>query len=349
MVTDLEERLRSLADQLPLPEPAVTDRVVAGVTESVQAPQIAAPDRRRPNGGWGRGRTAVAAAVGVAAVVAILVGRLAGNASHVDSAAAATLRRAAITAAHQPALPPLKAGQYYHFRDTEIGWVEKATAPNLFTTCLSACPPPPSDWVVKAPVINEYWIAADGAALNVETIGGPTFRSAAARQGYSRIYGFPVSHPLGLGSRSQFPQGQWSFGWRLTYRQLQQLPSNPNKLLDIVREHAAPSSRADNPSSTNPLNYEEFVVIGDIMRDSALLQPNVRAAFYNILSQLPGIKLVGPVTDPLGRPGIEVSMQRDAHTEREVLIFDPHTAQLLSTGDGGYSPWSVVNSIGRQP
>jgi len=200
---------------------------------------------------------------------------LAGNASHVDSAAAATLRRAAITAAHQPALPPLKAGEYYHFRDTEIGWVEKATAPNLFTTCLSACPPPPSDWVVKAPVINEYWIAADGAALNVETIGGPTFRSAAARQGYSRIYGFPVSHPLGLGSRYQFPQGQWSFGWRLTYRQLQQLPSNPNKLLDIVREHGAVDERDVQPGPA--ARHDEFLEDGTLVGGHEIHEPTARA------------------------------------------------------------------------
>ena len=37
MATLLEDRLRSLADQVPLPDPAITDRVVAGVIESYRA------------------------------------------------------------------------------------------------------------------------------------------------------------------------------------------------------------------------------------------------------------------------------------------------------------------------
>jgi hypothetical protein len=115
----------------------------------------------------------------------------------------------------------------------------------------------------------------------------------------------------------------------------------------MVRRQAEPSSKATDPSSSNPLNYEEFVVIGDMMRDSPL-KPRVRAAFYTILSQLPGIQYGGRVTDPLGRPGIQVSMQRSPSEPRDILIFDARTAQLLSEGGGGYSQWSVVDSIGAQ-
>jgi hypothetical protein len=341
VATDLETRLQSAADHLPLPDPSVTDRVVSRVIEGMQA----APARPRTRRERRRGRVAIAVAVGVAAVAAMLVGSFAGGTGRTDPAAAAVLRQAAITAAHQPALPPLKAGQYYHFRDTEIGWVEKAVAPNSFSTCASACPPPPADWVVKMRVINDYWITAEGAALRVPTSGRPTFRSDAVRRSYRRIYGFPLSHPMGIFTRDRFPKGQWAFGWGLTYRQLQQLPSNPGKLLDLVRRQAAPSSQASDPTSANPLSYEEFTVIGDIMRDSPL-RPRVRAAFYTILSRLPGIEYGGRVTDPLGRPGIQVSMQRSPGEPHDILIFDPHTAQLLSEGDGGYSQWSVVDTIG---
>jgi hypothetical protein len=346
VATDLETRLRSLADRLPLPEPSVTDRVVAGVTENVQAARpAAAPSRRRSAGRSWRGRVAVVAVGGAAVVGAMLVGST-GDGARLDPAAAAVLRQAAITAAHQPALPPLKAGQYYHFRDTEIGWVEKAAAPNSFSACGSSCPPPPADWVVKLPIVNDYWIAADGSGLRVPTSGRPTFRSGAVRRDYRRIYGFPVSHPMGILTRDRFPKGQGTFGWNMTYRQLQHLPSNPAKLLELVRRQAAPSSQATDPTSANPLSYEEFTVIGDVMRDSPL-KPRVRAALYTILSQLPNVQLVGHVTDPLGRPGIEVAMQRSSGEPRDILIFDPHTAQLLSEGDGGYSEWSIVGSIGR--
>jgi hypothetical protein len=344
--TDLETRLRSLSDRLPLPEPSVTDRVVAAVTENMRtALPPAATHRRRPVARRWRGRIVAAAVGGVAVVGAMLVGSLTGDGTNIDPAAAAALHQAAIAAAHQPALPPLKAGQYYHFRDTEMGWVEKASAPNSFTSCSTSCPPPPQDWVVKVRVVSESWIAADGSGLRTETIGRPTFRSAAVRKSYQSIYGFPVSHPLGIPTSDRFPKGQRTFGWGLTYRQLRRLPSNPAKLLEIVRRQAAPSSQATDPSSSNPLNYEEFVVVGDMMRDSPL-QPRVRAAFYTILSQLPGVQLVGHVTDPLGRPGLEVSMRRSPGEPRDILIFDPHNAQLLSEGDGGYSQWGIVNSLG---
>ena len=40
-------------------------------------------------------------------------------------------------------------------------------------------------------------------------------------------------------------------------------------------------------------------------------------------------------------------MRRSPGEPRDILIFDPHNAQLLSEGDGGYSQWSIVNSLGR--
>ena len=160
------------------------------------------------------------------------------------------------------------------------------------------------------------------------------------------MYGFPVSRPFGVTPPDHFPKGQHTFGWGLTYHELQQLPSNPKQLADIVRRQAAPSSQSTDPSSSNSLSFEEFQVVGDIMRDSPL-RPRVRAAFYTILSRLPGIEFGGHVTDPLGRPGIEVSIAHSADEPPAILIFDPRTAQLLSEGGGGYSGWSVVDSIGR--
>jgi hypothetical protein len=347
VATLLEDRLRSLGDRVPLPGPEVTDRVVAEVRDSVRPSFIDAErGRRRPKARLTRGRLALVAAIGIVGGGAMVIGPLSGGGGHVDPAAAAALHRAAITAAHQPALPPLTPGRYYHFQDTEMGWVERTTVPRSFTSCASACPPPPSDWVVKVRVVTEYWIAANGSGLRTERIGRPTFRSDAVRRTYRRMYGFPVSHPLGLPTNERLPKGRGLFGWGLTYRQLQRLPANPEKLREIVHQQAAPSSQAVDPSSSNSLSYEEFTVVGDMMRASPL-RPRVRAAFYTILSQIPGIQFAGPVTDPLGRPGIEVSIQHSSTAPPDILIFDPHSAQLLSEGGGGYSGWSVVNSIGR--
>ncbi|MGN6378292.1 MAG: CU044_5270 family protein [Gaiellales bacterium] len=342
MPVALERRLRSLPDHLPLPDPSVMERVTARVAAELHEP---AP-RRRVRFGWNGGFAVAAISAAVVAVVVVMTGTVGGGAPRIDPAAAAVLKRASITAAGQPALRPLGPGRFYHFRDTELGWVERASKPGEYASCATACPRPPADWVVKMRVTTNFWIAADGSGARSTTEGRPVFRSAAVRRSYRRVYGFPASHPLGRLGRERFGAAELTFGWGLSYRQIQHLPSDPGKLLDLVRREAAPSSQATDPSSANPLPYEEFVVIGDMLRSSPI-KPRVRAAFYTILSELPGVDFVGHVTDPLGRHGIEVAMTRREGNLRDILIFDPHTAQLLSEGDGGYSGWGVTALPGR--
>lgn len=272
----------------------------------------------------------------VALVVPLTVGVWSRGGNRIDPAAAAVLHRAAITAAAQPALRPLTPGRFYHFTDTETGWAVQRSADAMPGTgvdsCLLSCPALPADWGIKARVIAQTWIAADGRALRTVTLDKATFRNARVRADYAAgRYGFPVAHPFGTTPPDRFPASgptSWSFG-PFSLRRLEHLPTDPAKLAPILQRAASRSS--------HPTNVEEFTVVGDIMR-GAPLRPRVRAAFYTILSRLPGISLVGRVKDPLGRPGIEVAMGRD------VLIFDPHTAQLLSDGGGGYSDWSVVRT-----
>ena len=294
---ELEDRLRSLWEDIPASPPNALDRVALGVATRLRAapPRAARSRRLRP-----RLLLPVAAVAAAAAVVA--TGSLGGGGARISPAAAAALNRAAITAAHQPALPPLLPGRFYHFRDVELGWVERAEAPGSYTSCASACPPAPADWVMKARVVSEYWIAADGAGRVVVSQGRPIFRSEAARRSFRRVYGLPAGRALGGHSHEAFGPGARGFGWGLSYGQLQKLPADPDRLARLVRRQAVPSSQASDPSSANPLPYEEFQVVGDIMRASPL-RPRVRAAFYTILSRLPGVELVGRVRDPLGREG----------------------------------------------
>jgi hypothetical protein len=338
----VEEQLRSLADRVPLPDPEVADRVAACVVERHRPERAVHPrPARRPRR---RTRLVAGAALALAGAAAVLVvGGPSHNSLRIDPAAAAALRRAAITAAHQPGLPPLAPGKLYHFRDTEMGWIERTTQPGAYTSCGTACPPAPADWVVKARIVSDTWVAADGSAIRVSHAGQATFRSPEVRRTFRHMYGLPARHPFGVNPPTRFAKGQYAFGWGLDYGQIRHLPASPAKLKRLVREQAAPSSQATDPTSANSLAFEEFVVIGDIMR-TAPLQPGVRAAFYTVLSRLPGIEYDGRVTDPLGRPGIRVSMQRSASEPPAILIFDPRNAHLLSEGGGGYSEWSVVNA-----
>ena len=341
----LEDRLRALADDVPLPDEAVADRVVAGVREALRTRPAAGVRARAPRRRVGM-RLAVGAALAVAVAGVIVVGGgIGGDGRQIDAAAAEALRRAAITAAHQPALPPLTAGRFYHFKDTETAWIEHTRRPLSYVSCSTACPPPPSDWAVKAHAVSETWIGLDRSA-RVLTVGRPTFRSAEVRRTFRHMYGRPADRPFGLTPPEHFGKGEMTFGWGLTYAQLERLPSDPAGLRRLVYQQAAGSSQALDPDSSNSLAFEEFQVIGDLLRASPI-QPPVRAALYTILSRMAGVTYDGRVTDPLGRRGIEVSIAHSSGEPPAILIFDPRTAQLLSEGGGGYSGWSVVGSAPR--
>jgi hypothetical protein len=55
----------------------------------------------------------------------------------------------------------------------------------------------------------------------------------------------------------------------------------------------------------------------------------VRASLYRTAATLPGVRFDGPARDPLGRPGVSVSVGNGASEMR--LSFDPRTGELLST------------------
>jgi hypothetical protein len=71
---------------------------------------------------------------------------------------------------------------------------------------------------------------------------------------------------------------------------------------------------------------EDFVHIGDFLRESDD-SPALRAAIYRAAATIPGVKLLGPTTDHLGRRGIAIGYPR-AGTLSE-LIFDQRTSALL--------------------
>ncbi len=75
-----------------------------------------------------------------------------------------------------------------------------------------------------------------------------------------------------------------------------------------------------------------FQHFSDVLRE-ARATPEQRAAAYEALARVPGLTLVGEVTDRLGRPGVAVGFdyprQRADRLYRYVLVFDPETADLL--------------------
>ncbi|MEV7326165.1 CU044_5270 family protein [Streptomyces sp. NPDC093970] len=63
------------------------------------------------------------------------------------------------------------------------------------------------------------------------------------------------------------------------------------------------------------------------------VKPTVRAAAYRVMAGLPGVRVIGHVTDPLGREGVAVEFPKayptPLGTTRERLVVDPSTGSML--------------------
>ena len=115
----------------------------------------------------------------------------------------------------------------------------------------------------------------------------------------------------------------FSFGQeRLSYRQLAALPTDPRALHDrlvVAAGDAGPSPEG-----------EAFVIVADVLRTEPV-PPRIRAALFRAAALIDGVRLLGPVRDPLGRRGVAIA---DADAGGE-LVFDPETGNVLDERMGG--------------
>ena len=133
---------------------------------------------------------------------------------------------------------------------------------------------------------REIWIGPDGSGRILET---------------GDRHGDEVFGPGGLG-----------------FEDLSKLPTNVDELRAYIERRAA---QADPPT-----DYETFVVIGDLLRET-YAPPELRQALFEVAATLPRTEYLGPVTDEVGRPGIGVGYTWVG--VREELIFDPNTSVIL--------------------
>ncbi|MEU4624700.1 CU044_5270 family protein [Actinoplanes sp. NPDC023801] len=126
-------------------------------------------------------------------------------------------------------------------------------------------------------------------------------------------------------------------GGYLTAAQVRELPTDPVRL----EAWLVGSLRRGNPDLTAAeLSQGIFDSMINLLYQ-APGTPAVRAAAYRLLAVLPGLRDLGPVTDPKGRPGNAVTLvtneeqpgvrQADTGGAREVrLVFDPASGQPLA-------------------
>jgi hypothetical protein len=208
-----------------------------------------------------------------------------------ETAAAAVLKKAASVARSQPALT-LAPGQYLYTKSVDA-YTSTAFSGETDTT-----------YTVLVPHVRQVWLGPDGGRLH-ETSGPATFLTEADRAhwvtaGRPDLTSPPSDTPLDAPPKLD-------------------LPTDPDALYTRLEHEAS--------ATDNPLAAEMFTLVGDSLRETAA-SPDQRAALYQVAARLPGVELVGSVTDSAGRSGIGVALSN--HGIRSMLIFDPGTSALLA-------------------
>ncbi len=249
------------------------------------------------------------AAAGAALVLAVALPLflLGGGEDAVQPAVANPLQLAARAAAVQPqAAPGPRQYAYTRSKDAYL---------TIFAGPRPGNPRAHISWSVLQPKVRKFWIAPDGSGRLRETTGQPSFLSPAERAAWVAA-GSPPLPKSDQTFSEQFGKHQ------LSYLDFSSLPTNSKRLRRLIearKVHGIGGPRGE---------AETFVLIGDMLRES-YLAPALRAALYRVVAELPGVKLVGEVRDPVGRMGTGVAYTDRKRGTRHELIFNPRTSALL--------------------
>jgi len=326
---DLLQELRA-----GLPGPRAESRASARGALVARIEQSQQPPARAAVPIWRRSRLRLVAALAALAALLVAVPTLIlGGGGEVQPALGQVLRTAAAVAATQPAEPRPGPGQYFYTRSREA----------YLTTSVEAT----RAWSVLVPRIRQTWIAANGTGRARAVSTKPEFLTAGQRRAW-KAAGSPH---LGSGGVEDFAlSGQ-------PFLDTSNLPTEPRALRKLIEARKIP--RVDGP----PGEAETFTLIGDMLRDT-YVPPAFRAALYRVVAELPKVKLLGEVKDPIDRKGIGVAFTKGSVTHE--LIFDPKTSALLGerevaarripdlqvpagteTGSVTYLESKVVDSLGK--
>jgi hypothetical protein len=288
---------------------------------------VASPTLRHKNSLRLRGVTLLT--LGLAAAVALLVALLIpGSPIPASPAAAATLRHLAAIAVDQPAANPPGIGQYEYTQSEEA-----------YSNCnLDG----PRSYCYFLPESRQIWIGWDGSGRVLETFGSPSFLSPTDRSNWENVGSPTLAIPP---SDTTFGPNTLSVG-----------PAGLSLLSTDPRTLAA-QLLAGKLEGVPQGAGEEFIQIGDLLRETDA-SPALRSAAFQVAATIPGVVLLGQVSDHAGRIGIGLASTFKG--VRNELIFDPSTTALIgeqgfaegTAGPDGLVPlgtvmnWSVYLSAG---
>ena len=195
---------------------------------------------------------------------------------------------------------------------------------------------------------SENWAGQTGGRSIVDEKLSFKFASTAARAKW-RAMGKPaLATAAGTDTAPATSSYQMAFRWGpgrgLTMARFQRLPTTPAALRSYLERswNRAPDQAAvsgsPRPSFSNYLfQWADAVLTGPAT-------PGTRAAMYQLLAQRPGMKIISPVTDPLGRAAVAVTDGRG-----DYLVIDPKTARELAyTSNPVHANSAIAMSSGTE-
>ncbi len=282
--------------------------------------------RRSPQRAGARRLRVLAPAAVLAASLVVVAGAGVIGGGDETASAAPVLRQAAAVARARD-VPTAGPGEFVYTRSETAYTSTWVLRPDLSFTVL-------------VPRVRETWLGAKGGRL-VERSGTPRFLSERDRRAWIEAGRPSLAEPARTTT--------------LAAAQPLALPADADQLYERLENEARGHSEGT--------HAQMFTLVGDALRETNA-SASQRAALYEVAARLPGVELVGEVTDPAGRPGLAVAYTTEQDELRHMLVFDPDTSVLLaeeqiSTGGRypagtrlGYALYldqGVVGSPGEQP
>jgi hypothetical protein len=166
----------------------------------------------------------------------------------------------------------------------------------------------------------EIKVYADGSADSTQTIESVAFASPQDEQLWNSLDDKPAQPKVGSVTPQHFLPGE------LTATDDDSIPVDPTAALSALRKPQEGEGALDDEQVMGRI--AGLLTYGELRSDQ-------RAALFQVLADLQGIRSLGKVVDPDGRTG-QAFLLPQGSTSKE-LIFDPATSDVLATIDTGDS------------
>jgi hypothetical protein len=336
--TDFEQRL------LVQLRAVVAERGATEAASEAAAASAVTPAWRRPNP-----RLALAGAGALAAIVAGILVFSSGPTA--EPAAAEILHETAAVAAATDAPAEIPGpGQFLYrkFKRIELeSWIPGGPSPedDVPGQMMGGTLSRPDAFNALMPTTQEWWDAPDGAGRVREVAGTPGFLTDQEQSRWEAA-GSPLPAPFDPEYQRKYPL---AYGDALEARRgvvdtehpklegfrfpdTSALPTAPEALRLAVESNQISVSGFNlmEPSAKRLDTEKTIAELFNILVEGNPMTPQLRAAAFNALAELPGIEVDTDATDFLGRQGYAIRSLDPKTGGGMEFIFDPDTSEMLA-------------------